>query len=147
MSFYTSIPLKDADGSAFSGDVQDRFDRDYSQMPEGDTDGNVDSRKGRQLDNQSVERQGRLYVDRETLVSATGQDAGLEVDDYGLTNVTTDRGEFPAGAVKTDKEARGKVTPEIGDFINGYVSDVEGEPAVPNPEPEVADPETDPEGT
>lgn len=140
MSFYTSIPLKDADGSAFSGDVQDRFDRDYSQMPEGDTDGNVDSRKGRELDNQSAERQGRLYVDRETLVSATGQDAGLEVDDYGLTNVTTDRGEFPAGAVKTDEEARGKVTPETGDFIDGYVSDVEGEP-------EVTDPESDPEGT
>lgn len=127
MSFYTSIPLKDADGSTFTGDVQDRFDRDYSQMPEGDTDGNVDSRKGRQLDNQSVERQGRLYVDPETLVSATGQDAGLEVDDYGLTNVTTDRGEFPAEAVKTDEEARGKVTPEIGDFIDGYVSDVEPE--------------------
>lgn len=136
MSFYTSIPLKDADGSAFSGDVQDRFDRDYSQMPEGDTDGNVDSRKGRQLDNQSVERQGRLYVDRETLVSATGQDAGLEVDDYGLTNVTTARDESPDGAVKTDEEARGKVTPEIGDFVDGY----EGEP-------EVTDPETEPEGT
>ena len=138
MSFYTPIPLKDADGSTFSGDVKDRFDRDYSQMPDGDTDGNVDSRKGRQLDNQSVERQGRLYVDPETLVSATGQDAGLEVDDYGLTNVTTDRGEFPAGAVETDEEARGKVTPEIGDFINGYVSD---------DEPEATDPETDPEGT
>lgn len=147
MSFYTSIPLKDADGSAFSGDVQDRFDRDYSQMPEGDTDGNVDSRKGRQLDNQSVERQGRLYVDRETLVSATGQDAGLEVDDYGLTNVTTDRGEFPAGAVKTDEEARGQVTPETGAFIDGYVSDVEEEPEVTDPEPEGTDPETDPEGT
>lgn len=143
MSFYTSIPLKDADGSTFSGDVQDRFDRDYSNMPEGDTDGNVDSRKGRQLDNQSVERQGRLYVDRETLVSATGKDAGLEVDDYGLTNVTTARDEFPAGAVKSDEEARGKVTPEIGDFIDGYVSDVEEEPEVPDPEPEV--PEPDPE--
>lgn len=144
MSFYTSIPLKGADGSAFSGDVQDRFDRDYSQMPEGDTDGNVDSRKGRQLDNQSIERQGRLYVDRETLVSATGKDAGLEVDDYGLTNVTTARDEFPAGAVKSDEEARGKVTPEIGDFIDGYVSDVAPEP---DPEPEVTDPETPPEGT
>lgn len=139
MSFYTSIPLKDADGSAFSGDVQDRFDRDYSQMPEGDTDGNVDSRKGRQLDNQSVERQGRLYVDRETLVSATGQDAGIEVDDYGLTNVTTARDESPTDAVKSDEEARGKVTPEIGDFIDGYVSD-----AAPEPEP---DPEPEPEGT
>lgn len=146
MSFYTSIPLKDADGSAFSGDVQDRFDRDYSQMPEGDTDGNVDSRKGRELDNQSVERQGRLYVDRETLISATGQDAGLEVDDYGLTNVTTDRDEFPAGAVKTDEEARGQVTPEIGDFIDGYVSDVEGEEEVPDPEPEGTEPDPE-EGT
>lgn len=144
MSFYTSIPLKDADGSAFSGDVQDRFDRDYSQMPEGDTDGNVDSRKGRQLDNQSVERQGRLYVDRETLVSATEQDAGLEVDNYGLTNVTTDRDEFPADAVKSDEEARGKVTPEIGDFIDGYVSDVEEEEEVTDPDPE-PEPDPDPE--
>lgn len=52
----------------------ERFDRDYLHM--GTTTvpapGEPDDRKDRQLDNQSAERQARLYVDRETGVSATG---------------------------------------------------------------------------
>jgi hypothetical protein len=46
---------------------EDRFARDYEEMGTVDTDGNPDDRKDRELDQQSAERQSRLYVDPETI--------------------------------------------------------------------------------
>lgn len=45
--------------------VESRFDRDWGQI--------ADDRKVRGLDNQSNERQARLYVNAETGESATGK--------------------------------------------------------------------------
>lgn len=77
MSIYSKIDLKGADGEVYDGSVANRFERDYENMAVVDTAGNEDNRKGRQLDEQSIERQGRLYVDRETLVSETGADTDV----------------------------------------------------------------------
>lgn len=126
MSIYQSMPLEEFDGT-----VADRFDRDYKNMATVDTAGVPDARKGRQLDNQSVERQGRLYVDPETLVSETGQDAGLEVNEYGLTKVNTERDKMPEGSVSTNAEAiDAELVPDIGQHIVGYTAPVE-EPEEP----------------
>lgn len=120
MSIYQSMPLEEFDGT-----VADRFDRDYKNMATVDTAGIPDARKGRQLDNQSVERQGRLYVDPETLVSETGQDAKLEVNEYGLTLVGEDRDKRPADAVDTNEEAiDAALVPDVGQHIKGYEAPV-----------------------
>ena len=134
MSIYQSMPLEEFDGS-----VGSRFNRDYEEMAAIDTAGIPDARKGRELDEQSIERQGRLYVDPETLISETGKDAELDVNEYGLTIVGADRSERPAGAVTTNKEAIDKsLVPDVGQHIKGYVApeleeDTEG-PVVPEPE-------------
>lgn len=55
---------------AVLGTVLDRFQRAWGSI--------ADDRKERGLDEQSTERQARLYVDPETGVSATGvSDAGV----------------------------------------------------------------------
>lgn len=117
MSIYQSMPLEEFDGS-----VANRFDRDYLNMVSGDTEGHADDRKGRQLDEQSIERQGRLYVDPETLISETGQDAELEVNEYGTTTVGAERDSRPAGAVETDAEAiDAGLVPEKFDIVDATV--------------------------
>lgn len=132
MSVYSKIDLKGADGGVYDGSVTNRFDRDYVHMATTDTADRPDHRKGRQLDNQTVERQGRLYVDRETLVSATGQDAQLEVNAYGATKVGVASDVKPVGAVDTDQEAiDAKLVPDHGQHVVGY------EPPVTEPDPEV----------
>lgn len=116
MSIYQSMPLEEFDGT-----VGNRFNRDYENMATTDTAGVPDARKGRQLDEQSVERQGRLYVDPETLISETGQDAGLEVNAYGTTNVTTDRSTRPVGAAETNEDAiTAGLVPPVGAFVKPY---------------------------
>ena len=80
MSIYSKIDLKGADGESYDGSVANRFERDYNNMAKTDTADIADNRKGRQLDEQSIERQGRLYVDRETLVSETGADTDITED-------------------------------------------------------------------
>lgn len=136
MSIYQSIPLEEFDGT-----VANRFDRDYLNMVSGDTEGRPDNRKGRQLDEQSVERQGRLYVDPETLISETGQDAELEVNQWGLTKVGVHGYVRPEGAVENNKEAIDKkLVPDVGQHIVGYTAPIE-EPD----EPPVGEP-TEPEG-
>lgn len=137
MSIYQSMPLEEFDGT-----VANRFYRDYENMATTDTADIPDDRKGRQLDEQSIERQGRLYVDPETLVSETGQDAELTVDDYGLTLVSADRYTRPAGASETDQDAiNAELVPAKGQFIEGYVLDTDGDGV---PDSEDADP-NDPE--
>lgn len=131
MSIYQSMPLEEFDGT-----VASRFDRDYLNMATVDTENRPDARKGRQLDEQSVERQGRLYVDPETLLSETGYDAELTVDASGMTLVGVDGYVRPEDAVETDQEAIDKnLVPDRGQHIKGYVA----------PEPEEDEP-TDPEG-
>lgn len=131
MSIYQSMPLEEFDGT-----VADRFDRDYKNMATTDTAGVPDARKGRQLDNQSVERQGRLYVDPETLVSETGQDAKLDVNEYGLTIVGEDRDKRPVGAVNTNKEAiDAELVPDVGQHIKGYEKAVDEEDVDPEETP------------
>lgn len=133
MSIYQSMPLEEFDGS-----VASRFARDYESMGTVDTNDVPDARKGRQLDNQSIERQGRLYVDPETLISETGQDAGLTVNEYGTTLVGTDVSDRPLDAVETDEDAiAADLVPDEGQHIVGYTAPVE-EPTEPvdpeNPE-------------
>lgn len=143
MSIYQSIPLEEFDGT-----VGNRFNRDYENMATTDTAGIADERKGRQLDEQSIERQGRLYVDPETLVSETGQDAGLEVNDYGTTNVTTDRYTRPADAVETNEEAiNAGLVPPVGAFIDSDGDGVmDSEDYAPN-DPDVTEEPVEPEPT
>lgn len=130
MSIYQSMPLEEFDGS-----VASRFDRDYENMADVDTAGIPDARKGRQLDNQSVERQGRLYVDPETLVSETGQDAELEVDEYGLTKIGVDTFLRPEGSVDTNQEAiDARLVPDIGQHIEGYEAPEDSNPSDPDEE-------------
>lgn len=141
MSIYQSMPLEEFDGS-----VANRFTRDYTSMATTDTDGHGDDRKGRQLDEQSIERQGRLYVDPETLVSETGQDAQLEVNEYGTTIVGQDRYVRPEGAVETNDEAvAAGLVPEKFDIVDGTVEEVpvEEEPEAPT-DPEPTEPEVTP---
>lgn len=144
MSIYQSIPLEQFDGT-----VGNRFNRDYENMATTDTAGIADARKGRQLDEQSIERQGRLYVDPVTLVSETGQNAGLDVNAYGTTNVTTDRYTRPVGAAETNDGAiTAGLVPPVGAFIDSdgdgvmdsedYAPndpDVTEAPVEPTPEP------------
>lgn len=139
MSIYQSMPLEEFDGS-----VGNRFTRDYENMATTDTAGVPDARKGRQLDEQSIERQGRLYVDPETLISATGKDAKLDVDEYGLTIVGEDRYKRPAGAVNTNKEAIDKnLVPDVGQHIKGWTPPVVEE----EEDEEITDPETEEPGS
>lgn len=131
MSIYQSMPLEEFDGT-----VGNRFNRDYENMATTDTAGVPDARKGRQLDEQSIERQGRLYVDPETLISETGKDAKLEVDEYGLTIVGEDRNNRPAGAVTSNEEAIDKdLVPDVGQHIKGWTPPVVEEEEIPE-EPE-----------
>lgn len=134
MSIYQSMPLEEFDGT-----VGNRFERDYAGMAATDTAGHADDRKGRQLDEQSIERQGRLYVDPETLISETGQDAELEVNEYGTTTVGAERDSRPAGAVETDEEAViAGLVPEKFDIVDATVEVEEVEEPVEEPEdPEV----------
>lgn len=134
MSIYQSMPLEEFDGT-----VANRFDRDYLNMVDGDTEGRPDKRKGRQLDEQSVERQGRLYVDPETLVSETGQDAQLTVDQWGLTQVGVDGYVRPEGAVENNAEA---IAAELVPPVGGHIAPYRYLPVEPEPEPE--EPEDDP---
>lgn len=142
MSVYSKIDLKGADGEAYDGTVVNRFERDYENMAVTDTAGKNDHRKGRQLDEQSIERQGRLYVDRETLVSATGKDAQLTANWYGGTIVGVDNDVMPENAVQSYDEAVDKnLVPARGDHVVPYrygpQPPVE-EPEVPaEPDPEV----------
>ena len=141
MSIYQSMPLEEFDGT-----VANRFTRDYTSMATTDTAGHGDDRKGRQLDEQSIERQGRLYVDPETLVSETGKDAQLEVNAYGTTKVNQERYVRPEGAVETNEEAiAAGLVPEKFDIVDATV---EEEPVEEPTEPEApADEPTDPEVT
>jgi len=117
MSIYQSIPLEEFDGT-----VGNRFTRDYTRMATVDTDGHGDDRKGRQLDEQAIERQGRLYVDPETLVSATGKDAKLDVNEYGTTIVNEERYKRPVDAVETNAEAiEAGLVPEKFNIVDGTV--------------------------
>ena len=142
MSVYSKIDLKGADGAAYDGSVANRFDRDYEHMATKDTDGNNDDRKGRQLDEQSIERQGRRYVDLDTLVSETGQDAKIRTDGYGGAVIEQPSMVRPAGAVTSDKEAEDKgLVPKKADFVKPYryapVEEAPAEPTDPPTEPEV----------
>lgn len=118
MSVYSKIDLKGADGEAYDGSVTNRFERDYEHMGVKDTAGKNDNRKGRQLDEQTIERQGRLYVDRETLISATGKDAELETNGYGGTTVGVENDVKPANPVKSYQDAVDKsLVPAKGDHV------------------------------
>lgn len=121
MSVYSKIDLKGAKGSAYDGSVSNRFDRDYENMAKKDTDGNNDDRKGRQLDEQSIERQGRLYVDPDTLVSETGKDAKIVTNGYGGARIDQPSMVRPAGAVQSyDEAATEGLVPAEGDFVKPY---------------------------
>lgn len=140
MSIYQSMPLEEFDGS-----VGNRFTRDYENMATVDIAGIGDSRKGRQLDNQTIERQGRLYVDPETLVSATGKDAQLTVDDYGLTKVGVESDAYPAGAVKSDEEAQtAGIVPAKGAFVDSDNDGVSNAEDYAPHDPEVTEPPEEP---
>lgn len=152
MSIYSKIDLKGADGEVYDGSVTNRFERDYENMAVVDTAGISDNRKGRQLDEQSIERQGRLYVDRETLVSATGQDAQLVTDGYGGTVVNQPSMERPVGAVQSyDEAATNSLVPPVGAFVDsdgdGVPDSEDYAPNDPNVTEEPVEPEepTDPE--
>jgi len=142
MSVYSKIDLKGANGTAYDGSVANRFDRDYENMAKKDTDGNSDDRKGRQLDEQSIERQGRLYVDPDTLVSETGKDAKIVTNGYGGARIDQPSMVRPAGAVTTNKEAEDKnLVPDRGDFVEPYrYAPVEAEE--PETVPTTDEPET-----
>lgn len=119
MSIYSKIDLKGADGGVYDGSVANRFNRDYENMATTDTAGINDDRKGRQLDEQSIERQGRLYVDLDTLVSETGQSAQLETNGYGGTIVNQPSMERPLGAVQSyDEAATNGLVPPTGAFVD-----------------------------
>lgn len=132
MSIYSKIDLKGKDGSEYDGSVANRFERDYEHMATADTAGINDDRKGRQLDEQSIERQGRLYVDRETLISETGQDAQIETNGYGGSIIGQPSMERPEGAVESyDEAATNGLVPPVGAFVD---TDVTEEPE-PEPDP------------
>lgn len=121
MSIYSKVDLKGADGSEYDGSVANRFERDYENMATTDTAGLSDDRKGRQLDEQSIERQGRLYVDRETLVSETGYDAQIETNGYGGSYIGQPSMERPEGAVESYDEAVDKdLVPARGEHVVPY---------------------------
>lgn len=119
MSIYSKIDLKGADGETYDGSVANRFERDYENMAKTDTAGIADDRKGRQLDEQSIERQGRLYVDRETLISETGQDAKIVTNGYGGARIDQPSMERPAGAVQSyDEAVTNNLVPPVGAFVD-----------------------------
>lgn len=140
MSIYSKIDLKGADGESYDGSVANRFERDYKNMAKTDTADIADDRKGRQLDEQSIERQGRLYVDRETLVSETGKNAKIVTNGYGGSRIDQPSMERPAGAVKTYDEAADKnLVPAYGEHVKPYRYAQTDETEAPVEEP------TDPE--
>lgn len=143
MSIYSKIDLKGADGEVYDGSVANRFERDYENMAVVDTAGISDDRKGRQLDEQSIERQGRLYVDLDTLVSETGQDAKIVTDGYGGSRIDQPSMVRPEGAVQSyDEAATDGLVPPVGAFVKPYRY---AEAEEPTEEPVDPEEPTDPE--